>query len=29
MSYNLGTEDITVYDRTAKLNDGNHHVVRY
>ena len=29
MSYNLGTEDITVYDRTSKLNDGNHHVVRY
>ena len=28
MSYNLGTEDIIVYDRTKKLNDGNHHVVR-
>ena len=29
MSYNLGTEDITVLDRTKKLNDGNHHVVRW
>ena len=28
MTYNLGTEDITVLDRTKKLNDGNHHVVR-
>ena len=28
MSYNLGTEDIIVHDKTKKLNDGNHHVVR-
>ena len=29
VSYNLGTEDITVTDNKGGLNDGNHHVVRF
>ena len=28
ISYNLGTEDIKIFDKTRKLNDGNHHVVK-
>ena len=29
VSYNLGTEDIKVTDNRWRLNDGNHHVVRF
>jgi len=29
ISYNLGTEDIKIFDKTRKLNDGNHHVVKF
>ena len=29
VSYNLGTEDIVVTDNKRRLNDGNHHVIRF
>ena len=28
ISYNLGTQDITIGDTSQKFNDGNYHVIR-